>query len=155
LGRGGRSTLFKINSLENSLSISIPSSGEEKGAQNPSFSASSHKNRSKSNTKNNLNGIIFTFSLFLSVFAQSKVAFRLKLRQPELLADVEQDVRLALFHLLGGHGTHGAVVEVEPMALVDGESRVVARPGTGQKNNEKLAFFEPIWFAILMQLEGC
>jgi len=54
-----------------------------------------------------------------------------KLRQPELLSDVEQDVRLAFFHLLGRHGAHGAVVEVEPVALVDGKRSVVARTGTG------------------------
>lgn len=61
----------------------------------------------------------------------SCVFSRSKLRQPELLSDVEQDVSLAFFHLLGRHGAHSAVIEVEPVALVDGKRSVVARPGTG------------------------
>jgi len=70
-------------------------------------------------------------SFFLSV------RFRLELRQPELLPNVEQDVRLTLFHLLGGHGANGAVVEVEPVPFVDGESRVVARPGPKSTKNKQ------------------
>ena len=47
------------------------------------------------------------------------------LRQSELPLDVEQDVCLALAHRLGVGGEHGGVVEVEPVAVLRHERRVV------------------------------
>ena len=53
--------------------------------------------------------------------------------QSELPLDVEEDVGLALADRLGVGGEHGGVVEVEPVAVLRHERRVVtgASPGDG------------------------
>ena len=52
--------------------------------------------------------------------------------QSELPLDVEEDVGLALADRLGVGGEHGGVVEVEPVAVLRHERRVVTGASPGE-----------------------